>query len=125
MRWIKRDRWKAGIAVVGMLLLLVLMVWAPVAAAGASEGASGLAGPGTIIVQATPTTDSTIASETAKEQLRKLQRDNERSFNAWFWTNGVALISSLALVLGGVATVFKYFSDREEASTVQSKRCDH
>ena len=32
MRWIKRDRWKAGITITGMLLLLVLVVWVPVSA---------------------------------------------------------------------------------------------
>ena len=42
MRWLKSDRWKAGIAMVGMLLLLVLLVWVPVSAAGVDEGASGL-----------------------------------------------------------------------------------
>src|SRR5437660_5370461 len=52
MRWLKREMWKAGIAIVGMLLLLVLMVWVPVSAAGAYEGASGITTP--VTVQATP-----------------------------------------------------------------------
>jgi hypothetical protein len=37
MRWLKRDIWKAGITVAGMLLFLVLMVWVPVSAAGAGS----------------------------------------------------------------------------------------
>ena len=55
MHWLKRDMWKVGIAIAGFLLLLVLMVWVPVSVAGAYESASGLAGPGTATVQATPT----------------------------------------------------------------------
>jgi hypothetical protein len=54
MRWLKRETWKAGIAIAGMLLLLVLVVWVPVSAAGAHERASGLATPVTGTVQATP-----------------------------------------------------------------------
>ena len=62
MRWLKRDIWKAGIALAGILLLLVLMVWVPVSAAGANEGASGLAAPVTGTVQATPTEDATVTA---------------------------------------------------------------
>ena len=62
MRWHKRDRWKAGIALAGMLLLLVLTVWVPVSAVGAYEGTSGLATPVTGTVQATPTEDATMTA---------------------------------------------------------------
>ena len=62
MRWLKRDRWKAGIALAGMLLLLVLMVWVPVSVAGAYERASGLAGSGAITVQGTATEDATVTA---------------------------------------------------------------
>ncbi len=30
MRWLKRNLWKIGIALAGMLLLVVLMAWVPV-----------------------------------------------------------------------------------------------
>src|SRR5438477_12228966 len=62
MRWFKREMWKAGIAVAGMLLLLVLLVWVKVEAAGAYEGASGLATPVPATVQATPTADATVTA---------------------------------------------------------------
>jgi uncharacterized protein YjbI with pentapeptide repeats len=101
MRWFKGDIRKSDVIIIGVMLLLVLLIvvfallgWGPQTAQ-----------PG----QAT----GTIATQTAKEQLIKLQRDNERSFSAWFWNSGVALISSLAVVLGGVVTVFKYFGDRK------------
>jgi hypothetical protein len=52
MHWRSKDIWKAGIALAGLLLLLlVLMVWVPISAAGAYEGASGLATPVTGTVQ--------------------------------------------------------------------------
>ncbi len=63
-----------------MLLLLALMTWVLVSQAGAYEGASGLAEPVMVTVQATPTANPTVATETANEQLRKLQRDNDRSW---------------------------------------------
>ncbi len=37
MRWFKKDLWKAAIAIAGILLLLVLMMWIPVSAAVARE----------------------------------------------------------------------------------------
>ena len=43
MHWLKRDIWKAGIAVAGLLIILVFMVWVPVSYVGAYEGTSGLA----------------------------------------------------------------------------------
>ena len=51
-----------GIALAGMLLLLVLMVRVAVSAADSYERVLGLAGPGTITVQATPTEDATVAA---------------------------------------------------------------
>ena len=60
MRWLKRDMWKTGLAVAGVLLLLVLMVWGPVSTADAGERASGPATTETVTVQATPTVDATV-----------------------------------------------------------------
>ncbi len=37
MGWLKRDLWKAGIALASMLLLLVFMVWVPVSVAAAHK----------------------------------------------------------------------------------------
>jgi len=68
MCWLKRDIWKAGIVITGMLLLLVLTVWLPASAANAYEVSSGLVGPIAVTVQATPTVDATV-SALNKEQL--------------------------------------------------------
>src|SRR5947209_13004324 len=62
MRWVKRDRWKAGIAIAGMLLLLVFMVSVQVSGVDAHERASGLSTPGTVTVQVTPTEDVTVTT---------------------------------------------------------------
>ena len=40
MRWLKNDLWKAGIAITGVLLPLVLMVWVPVSAACVHDSSS-------------------------------------------------------------------------------------
>src|SRR2546421_205146 len=37
MHWLDRGMWKAGIAIAGILLLLVLMTWIQVSVAGAQE----------------------------------------------------------------------------------------
>ena len=80
MRWLKRDRWKAGIAFVGVLLLLVFIVCVPVSAAGAYEGASGLATPVTGTVQATLTEDATVTAlnkEKLVQEIQQLKNQNE------------------------------------------------
>jgi hypothetical protein len=97
MHWLKRDRWKAGLAFVGVLLLLAFIVWVPVSAAGAYEGASGLATPGAGTVQATPTVDPTIAA-LQKEQLTQ-QNDKLKNDNAWAW------LSPVSTIFGPLATI--------------------
>jgi hypothetical protein len=121
MRWLKRDIWKASIAVAGVLLLLVLMVWVPMSSVGAYEGALGLATPTTGTVQVTPVANPTIAAETAKEQLRKLQLDNERSLNAWFWNNAASILSALVLVGGALIGLWRWTNDRRDAQDKELK----
>ena len=111
MRWPKREIWKAGIALAGMLLLLILMVWVPMSAVGADEGASGPATPTTGTMQATPTVDATMTAL----NKQKLERDNDRSFQAWFWSSGATLLSTLALVIGGFIGFLRWRVDRREA----------
>ena len=55
MHWFKRGTRKAAIAIAGLLLLLGLMVWVPMATAVAHEIAPGLAMSITVKAQATPT----------------------------------------------------------------------
>ena len=99
MQWRKCDLWKTGIAITGILLLLLLMVWLPLSAANTHEGTSGVATPGTVTVQTTPTVDPAITAKTAQEQLTKLQRDNDRSLRAWFWNLSATLGSIVAALL--------------------------
>src|SRR5436190_2142291 len=102
MWWLKRDIWKVGITLAGLLLFMVLMVWIPASSVGASERTSEPSTPVTGSVQTTPTEDATVA-ELNKEKLKqeveqlkeqndatmtklnkqKLERDNDRSFQAW------------------------------------------
>ncbi len=113
MHWLKREIWKVDIAIVGMLLLLVLMVWVPVSAAGAYEGASGLATPGTVTVQATPTEDATMTAATMtalnKEKLNldiekdRSGIDKDRSDIFWAWA------SSGTIIVGVVGAMFAFF----------------
>src|SRR2546421_1899954 len=107
MRWLKRDIWRAGIALAGLLLLLALMVWVPVSAAGAYEGAWGLATPVTGTVQATPTLDATVTAlnkEKLAQEVQQLKSQNEPNFFVWLlslvWlrTNS----SILLVVIGGL-----------------------
>jgi uncharacterized protein YjbI with pentapeptide repeats len=91
MRWLKRDICKAGIAIAGMLLLLVLMVWVPVSAAGAYERASGLA---------TPTVDPTMTA-LQKEQLAQ-QVDKLKQDNAWAWLSFLSALGPIATIAAGL-----------------------
>jgi uncharacterized protein YjbI with pentapeptide repeats len=105
MRWLKSDRWKAGIGIAGMLLLLVFMVWVPVSAAGAYEVTPGLATPTTGTVQATPKVDPTmIALQEAqlKQQIIQLQLQNDRSISAWIWSSIATLGTVVAALLAVV-----------------------
>ena len=121
MRWLKRDTWKISIGFAGLLLLLVLLVWVPVSAASAYERASRLATSGTGMVQATPTVDPTIMAAIAKEQLRKLERDNDRSFQAWFWTSGATFLSTLVLVSGALLGFWQWRVNRNDTQKKESK----
>src|SRR6266480_11891 len=100
MRWLKKDMWKAGIAVAALLLLLIFMVWIPVSA-GAYEGVSGSTTPGTGMVQTTPTVDTTMTA-LSKEQLilQVKQLHNQISYqNNWLVNNSTALIAAIASVV--------------------------
>jgi uncharacterized protein YjbI with pentapeptide repeats len=115
MRWLKRDIWKVGIALAGMLLL-VLMVWVKVEATGAYEGTSGLATPGTITVTATPTEDATVAAlnkEKLAQEVQQLQQNNDRGLGDWLWSNAAAVLSSFLstlVVVIGVLIGFRQWS---------------
>jgi uncharacterized protein YjbI with pentapeptide repeats len=117
MRWLKRDIWKAGIALVGMLLLLVLMVWVPASAADAYKGASGLATPILGTVQATPTIDATVTElnkEKLAQEVQQLKNQNSPDLFSWLQTNAAVLLSTLVVVIGGLIGLFRWLGDRRD-----------
>jgi uncharacterized protein YjbI with pentapeptide repeats len=118
MRGLKRDLWKASIAIAGMLLFLVLMAWIPVSAAGAHARASGLAGPGTVTVQTTPTEDATVTAlnkRKLEQEVKQLENQNEPDPLGWLRTNASIFLSTLAVVTGGLFGLWRWRVDRKEA----------
>jgi uncharacterized protein YjbI with pentapeptide repeats len=111
MRWLKRDLWKVGITIAGILLLLVLMVWISVSAADAREGAPELPTPVTGTVQATPTEDATVTAlnkEKLAQEVQQLKNQNEPDLLGWLRTNATVLV----VVIGGFIGLFRWFGDR-------------
>jgi hypothetical protein len=124
MRWLKRDMWKAGITIAGVLLPLVLMVWVPVSAAGAYEIASGLAVPITVTVQATPTEDATVTAlnkEKLAQEVQQLKNQNAPNPLGWLLTNASILLSTLVLVFGGLFGLWRWRVDRRDAQDKESR----
>jgi uncharacterized protein YjbI with pentapeptide repeats len=109
MRWFKRGMRKATIAIAGMLLLLMLMVWVPVSAVGAHEGVSGLAGPA--MVQATPTEDATVTLLN-KEKLAEEVAQQQHTWENWLWSNAAPVSSTLVIVLGALFGLGRWLGDR-------------
>ena len=128
--WPKRDLWKAGIAIVGMLLLLVLMVWVPVSAVDAYEGASGLATPVTGTVQTTPTVDPTMTvlnKEKLEQEIDQLKNQNDRSIATWFWNVNATLgtiVAALLAVAGVIMTAKEAHHKNLEDREAERKRRD-
>jgi hypothetical protein len=124
MRLLKRDMWKIGIALVGMLLLVVLMAWVPVSAAGVHKGGLGLATPGTVTVQPTPTEDATVTAlnkEKLAQEVQQLKNQKEPDFLGWLRTNASILLSTLVVVIGGLIGLFRWFGDRRDAQDKELK----
>ena len=117
MRWLKRDLWRTGIAIVGMLLLLMLMAWVSVVAAGAHEGASESAGPVTVTVLATPTEDATVTTlskEKLAQEVKQLKEQNEPDLLEWLRTNASILLSTLVVVIGALIGLWRWLGDRRD-----------
>lgn len=122
MSWLKNDLWKVGIALLGLLCLMVI----PMAVASAKKPSvfvSSLA-----IVQATPTEDATVAA-LSKEQLTQQVAGQQHTLDNWLWSNIAtiltSLISTLALAATGVFAVIRYFNDRKdmrEKQVAEAKR---
>lgn len=124
MRWLKRDMWKAGITTTGMLLLLVLMVWVPVSAAGVYEGASGSATLGMVTVQVTPTEDATMTTlnkEKLTQEVQQLKNQNKPDPLGWLLTNASIFLSTLVVVIGGLFGLWRWRVDRQDEQARELK----
>ena len=118
MRWLKRDRRKIGIALSGMLLLLALMAWLPVAVVDADERVSELVGPVAVAVQATPTEDATVTAlnkEKLTQEVQQLKNQNERDPFGWLQTNASILLSTLVVVIGALFGFWQWNVGRRDA----------
>jgi hypothetical protein len=117
MHWLKRDRWKAGTALAGMLLLLGFMVWVPVSAADAQERVSGLVTPTTGLVQATPTVDPTM---TALEKEKLAQEIDQLKYqNYWAWTTIGPILVGFAGLLAALYSFFTWIRNRQDEQKKQ------
>ena len=112
MRWHKRDRWRASIAIAGMLLLLVLIVWVPVSAVGAHERASGHATLALGTVQATPTEDATVTALN-KEKLAQ-EVDQLKNQNYWAWTTIGSILVGFAGLLAALYSFITWIRNRQD-----------
>jgi Pentapeptide repeats (8 copies) len=120
MRWLKRDKWKVGFAIVGTLLLLVTIVWVPASAVGAHGRVSGLAASVTGTVQSTPIEDATVTAlnkEKLAQEVQQLKNENEPSFFDWLRGN----VSILLLGLGALAGFLRWLADRRDARDKELK----
>jgi len=133
MRWLKRNLWRTGIAIAGMLLLLMLMAWISVVAAGAHEGASGFTR--SVTALATPTEDATVTTlnkEKLAQEVEQLKEQNKPNFFEWLRTNASILFSTLVVVIGALIGLWRWLGDRrdehekrrEDQRTDQEKRAE-
>src|SRR5712691_6686230 len=115
MCWLKRNPWRTGITIAGILLLLVFMVWISVSATSGYARASGFAG--SVTVQATPTEDATVAAlnkEKLVQEIQQLKEQNEPDFFGWLRTNAAILLSTLVVVIGGLIGLWRWLADRRD-----------
>ncbi len=118
MGWLKRDLWKAGIALASMLLLLVFMVWVPVSVAAAHKLTPRLAGQGIGTVQATSTEDATVTAlnkEKLVQEVQQLKNQNEPDPLGWLRTNASIFLSTCVVVVGGLFGLWRWRMDQRYA----------
>src|SRR5947209_6310385 len=77
MHWRKQDMWRVGIALAGLLLLLIFMIWIPVSSASTYEGTLEPTTSITGTVQPTPTVDLTVTAQDKESRDRDLDRQKE------------------------------------------------
>src|SRR5215469_1491447 len=115
MRGLKRDLWKAGMVIAGLLLLLGACAWITVAAASAEVRASGLAA--RVTVQATPTEDATVTAlnkEHLTLQVKQLQNQLQNQ-NNWLINNSTALIAAVTALIVALFGIYQWAGNRRDA----------
>jgi hypothetical protein len=119
---LKKDRWKVVIALAGLLLLLVFMIWIPVSAANAYERTSESAP--AVTVQATPTEDATMTALN-KEQLTQQVNQLDHWWLYWLYNGSTAFIAAFATVLVAIVGIVQWRGnrddEREKAEDAQDK----
>jgi len=120
MRQLKRDMWKVGITIAGILFLLMLMIWVPVSVASAREVASGRIKSVTVTVQATPTEDATVTElnkEKLAQEVKQLKEQNEPNPFSWLQTNASILLSTLIVVIGALFGFWQWSVGRRDSQS--------
>ncbi len=121
MCWLKRDIWKAGIAIAG-LLLLVLVVWVPAEAFGAQKIVPRIAT--TVTVQAAPTVDATVTALN-KAQLTQQVEQQQHTFWNWLWSNAATILSSfLSILVVVIGVLFGFWQWRVGRKDMQNKESE-
>lgn len=96
--------WKAGTALAGLLLYLLLMLWVPVSSVGASERTSEATTPTTGTVQATPTEDATLTALNKEKLQEDIEKDRSDLF--WAWTSSGVIVVGIA---GIIFSLFQFY----------------
>jgi len=128
MRWLKRGASKAGIAIAGMLLLL-LLGWVQVLVVGAGERTPTPTRLGIVTTQATPTEDVTVTAlmkEKLEQEVQQLKNQNAPDLFVWLRTNAAVLLSTLVIVIGGLIGFFRWLGDRrdEQEKRRENQHCE-
>ena len=114
MRWLKRDMWKIGIVLTGVLLFLLLFIGIPMSTVSAKGNMGGAATPTPATVQATPAVDVTV-TVLAKQKLQEDVDQGQHTFGNWFWTNAAALFSVIAVIGGGFIGFIQWLREQRNA----------
>lgn len=123
MCWLKRDVWKAGIALAGLLLLLIFLIWVPASSVSATERTSVLAIAGTPTVQVTPTEDATVAALNKEKLQQDIAKDKsdiakDESDRFWAWTGSGTIIIG---IVSAIFTYYQFYRSRLESHDAQAR----
>jgi uncharacterized protein YjbI with pentapeptide repeats len=122
MRWVERDMRKVAV-IISIFLFLLLLLWIPSFKVSAQRNIGGAAAPTPTILQATPTPDLTV-TVLAKQKLREDVDQGQHTFENWFWANGVAFLSVLVIVGGGLIGYLRWRADQRTTRLMAQQAYD-